>query len=160
MFLQVVEVARGLGMGRLGHVAIDSTRVRANASRRRMETEPELRQRLARRRREIRRWQQQCDGADPDEEPGTQVDPGYGERLEQQLAETREKLQRLARLGARQLSRTDLDSRFLHETRGGFTLGYTVDLAVSDDHLIVAERACAAPPARPATGDVRRWSNR
>ena len=32
LFLQVVEVARGLGMGRLGHVAIDSTRVRANAS--------------------------------------------------------------------------------------------------------------------------------
>ncbi|PYV12209.1 MAG: hypothetical protein DMG23_01855 [Acidobacteria bacterium] len=101
LFLQVVEVARGLGMGRLGHVAIDSTRVRANASRRRMETEQELRQRLARTRREIR-------------------------------------------LGARQLSRTDPDSRFLHETGGGFTLGYTVDLAVSDDHLIVAERATQA----------------
>src|SRR3990170_5870263 len=48
LFLQVVGVARGLGMAHLGHVAIDSTRVRANASRRRMETEPELRQRLAR----------------------------------------------------------------------------------------------------------------
>jgi len=74
LFLQVVEVARGLGMGRLGHVAIDSTRGRANASRRRMESEPELRQRLARTRREMRRWQQQCDAADRDEEPGTQVD--------------------------------------------------------------------------------------
>ena len=144
LFLQVVEVARGLGMGRLGHVAIDSTRVRANASRRRMETEGELRQRLARTRRAIRRWQQQCDAADPDEEPGTQVDPRYGESLQQQLAETREKLQALKKLGARQLSETDPDSRFLHETRGGFTLGYTVDLAVSDDHLIVAERATQA----------------
>jgi len=38
LFLQVVEVARGLGMGRLGHVAVDSTRVHANASRRRTET--------------------------------------------------------------------------------------------------------------------------
>ena len=38
LFLQVVEVARGLGMGRLGHVAIDSTRVHAHASRRRTET--------------------------------------------------------------------------------------------------------------------------
>jgi transposase len=144
LFLQVVEVARGLGMGRLGHVAIDSTRVRANASRRRMETEGELRQRLARTRREIRRWQQQCDAADPDEEPGTQVDAGYGERLQQQLAETRQKLQALKKLGARQLSQTDPDSRFLHQTGGGFTLGYTVDLAVSDDHLIVAERATQA----------------
>lgn len=144
LFLQVVEVARGLGMGRLGHVAIDSTRVRANASRRRMETEPELRQRLAKTRREIRRWQRQCDAADADEEPGTQVDPSYGDQLQQQLAATQQKLQALKKLGARQLSVTDPDSRFLHQTGGGFVLGYTVDLAVSDDHLIVGERATQA----------------
>ena len=144
LFLQVVEAARGLGMGRLGHVAIDSTRVEANASRRRTETEQALRQRLATTRRAIRRWQQQCDATDPDEEPGTQVEAGYGERLQQQLAETREKLAKLRKLGARQLSTTDPDSRFLHTGRG-FVLGYTVDLAVSDDHLIVAQRTTQAP---------------
>jgi len=143
LFLQVVEVARGLGMARLGHVAIDSTRVRANAARRRLETEPELRQRLARTRREIRRWQQQCDAADPDEEPGTQVEAGYGAPLQEQLQETQQRLRKLKKLGARQLSVTDPDSRFLH-TADGFTLGYTVDLAVSDDHLIVAQRATQA----------------
>ena len=31
LFTQVVELARSLGMGRLGHVAMDSTRVAANA---------------------------------------------------------------------------------------------------------------------------------
>jgi transposase len=144
LFLQVVEVARGLGMGRLGHVAIDSTRVRANASRRRTETETELRQRLAKTRREIRRWQRQCDAADADEEPGTQVDPSYGDQLQQQLVETQQKLQALKKLGARQLSGTDPDSRFLHQTGGGFVLGYTMDLAVSDDHLIVGQRATQA----------------
>ena len=144
LFLQVVEVARGLGMARLGHVAIDSTRVRANATRRRLETEKELRQRLARTRREIRRWQQQCDAADPNEEPGTQVEASYGEQLAEQLQETQQRLRKLKKLGARQLSVTDPDSRFLHETGGGFTLGYTVDLAVSDDHLIVAQRATQA----------------
>jgi len=143
LFLQVVEVARGLGMGRLGHVAIDSTRVQANASRRRTETKKELRQRLAATRRAIRRWQQQCAAAEHDEEPGTRVNPSYKQRLEQQLAETKEKLQKLAKLGAQQLSRTDSDSRFLHQG-GGFVLGYTVDLAVSDDHLIVAQRTTQA----------------
>jgi len=143
LFLQVVEVARGLGMGRLGHVAIDSTRVHANASRRRTETEKELRQRLAATRRAIRRWQRQCAVAADDEEPGTQVGAGYQERLEQQLAETQEKLQKLSKLGAQQLSRTDADSRFLHQG-GGFVLGYTVDLAVSEDHLIVAQRTTQA----------------
>src|SRR3989304_2717410 len=38
LFVQGVEVARGLGLAKLGHVAISSTPVRANASRRRMET--------------------------------------------------------------------------------------------------------------------------
>ena len=143
VFLQVVEVARGLGMGCLGHVAIDSTRVRANASRRRTETVQEVRQRLAQTRRQIRRWQQQVAAAEHDEEPGTQVNPSYKQRLQQQLAETRRKLQELAKSGARQLSRTDPDSRFLRQG-SSFVLGYTVDLAVSDDHLIVAQRATQA----------------
>jgi len=39
----------------------------------------------------------------------------------------------------RKLSRTDADSRFLPDRRG-FTLGYTATLAVSDDHLIVAQQ--------------------
>jgi hypothetical protein len=143
VFLQVVEVARGLGMGRLGHVAIDSTRVRANASRRRTETVQELRQRLAKTRRAIRRWQQQGAAAESDEEPGTQVDPSYEQRLQQQLAQTRQNLEKLVKSGAKQLSGTDPDSRFLHQGQG-FVLGYTVDLAVSDDHLIVAQRTTQA----------------
>jgi transposase/IS5 family transposase len=143
LFLQVVEVARGLGMGHLGHVAIDSTRVGANAARQRMANAAELRKQLAKTRRAIRRWQQQCDAADPDEEPGTEVDPGYGERLQEQVQETKQKLQKLARLGARQLSVTDPDSRFLHQA-GGFVLGYTLDLAVSEDHLIVGQRTTQA----------------
>jgi len=121
----------------LGHVAIDSTRVRANASRRRTETVQELRQRLAKTRREIQRWQQQCAAAEPDEEPGTQVDPSYGQRLQQQFAQTHQNFGKLVKSGARQLSSTDPESRFLRQARG-FVLGYTVDLAVSDDHLIVA----------------------
>ena len=57
---------------------------------------------------------------------------------------TQQRLQKLRKLGARQLSVTDPDSRFLRESGGGFTLGYTVDLAVSDDHLIVGQRATQA----------------
>jgi transposase/IS5 family transposase len=147
LFLQVVEVARGLRMARLGHVAIDSTRVQANAARRRTESEQALRQRLAQTRRAIRRWQQQCDAADPDEEPGTPVDPSYRAQLQVQLQATQQRLRKLTKLGARSRSAgsvTDPDSRFLREPGGGFTLGYTVDLAVSDDHLIVGQRATQA----------------
>jgi len=144
LFLQVVEVARDMGLGSLGHVAIDSTRVQANASRRRTETEKELRQRLAATRRAIRRWQRQCNAANPDEAPGASVPGEYQQQLEEQVAATREKLRKLRKLGARQLSATDPDSRFLRQSGGGFVLGYTVDLAVSDDHLIVGQRTTQA----------------
>jgi len=43
LFTQVVEVARKAKMGKLGHVAIDSTRIGANASRDRIDTEQALR---------------------------------------------------------------------------------------------------------------------
>ncbi len=61
------------------------------------------------------------------------------ERLEQQLAGIPERLERLHKSGLHKVSRTDPDSRFLRE-RGGFTLGYTATMAVSEDHLIVAQR--------------------
>jgi len=139
LFTQVVELARTGGLGRLGHVAIDSTRIAANASRNRLDTEQVLRNARARIRREIRRWQQQCDADDPNEGAGNEVDGAVLERLEQQLQEIPERLERLRKAGLKKLSRSDPDSRFLRE-RGGFTLGYTATLAVSEDHLIVAQQ--------------------
>lgn len=138
-FTQVVELARKAKMGKLGHVAIDSTRIAANASRNRIDSEQALRDARARVRRDIRRWQQQCDADDPNEGAGNEVDSEVLARLEQQLAGIPERLERLRKSGLKKLSRTDPDSRFLRE-RGGFTLGYTATLAVSEDHLIVAQR--------------------
>ncbi len=138
VFTQVVELARSLGMGKLGHVAIDSTRVAANASRDRIDQVEGLRRERARIRRKIRAWQKQCDQAG-DEEPGMAVGKEAIQRLEQQWAKLPGRLEKLHKAGQKKLSRTDPESRFLRE-RGGFTLGYTGEVAVSDDHLIVAQR--------------------
>ena len=43
LFTQVVELARKANLGKLGHVEIDSTRIAANASRNRVDTEQALR---------------------------------------------------------------------------------------------------------------------
>jgi transposase len=139
LFTQVVEVARQAGMGKLGHVAVDSTRIAANASRNRVDTEQALRVARARIRRDIRRWQKQCDAHDPNEGAGMAVSREALSRLEQQWQEIPVRLERLRKAGVQKLSRTDADSRFLRE-RGGFTLGYTATLAVSEDHLILAQR--------------------
>jgi transposase len=137
VFTQVLELARSLGLGRLGHVALDSTRVRSAASRARMDSETRLRRERARLRRGIRRWQKACNAADdPDENAGMQVQV---QALERRLEQIPRRLARLRKSGLRQLSRTDPESRFLR-SREGWQLGYSAEIAVSEDHLIVAQR--------------------
>jgi transposase len=136
VFTQVLEVAREMRLVRLGHVAIDSTRVRGAASRDRMDTEAKLRRERARLRRQIRQWQQACNAEDPDENAGMQMPVA---ELQQQLGQIPRRLQRLRKSGLRQISRTDPESRFLR-SRDGWQLGYTAEIAVSEDHLIVAQR--------------------
>jgi len=143
VFTQVVELARSLGMGKLGHVAIDSTRIAANAAADSMETMEKLRAERAKIRKHIRRWQQQCDSQDPNEGPGTEVAREALRKLEQQLEQIPVRLKRLNKARVQKLSRTDEDSRFLRDRRG-FTLGYTATLAVSEDHLIVAQHISQA----------------
>ena len=139
LFTQVVEFARQAGLGRLGHVAIDSTRVKANASRDRVDSVRKLRAARAKIRLQVRRWQQACNDVDPNEAPGLELAPQECERLEQALAQIPPRLEELKKSGLERRSRTDPDSRFLKE-RKGFVLGYTVTLAASEDHLIVEQR--------------------
>jgi hypothetical protein len=133
IFTQVVELARSLGLGKLGHVAIDSTRIAANASTSCTDSIEKLRAERAKIRKNIRRWQQQCESEDPNEGAGLEVARAAMEKLEGQLREIPVRWQRLKKSGMRKLSRTDADSRLLPDRRG-FTLGYTATLAVSDDH--------------------------
>jgi transposase len=135
-FTQVLEMARTLGLGKLGRVAIDSTRIQASACRDRIDSEQALRDTRARLRRQVRSWQQAADRDDA-EPGGLAVAIGV---LEDKLAELPQRLERLHKSGLKKLSRTDEDARFLRQRGGHFVLGYTAEIAVSDDHLIVAQR--------------------
>jgi len=110
------KMARSWGLVRLGHVAVDSTRVRGAASRDRMDTESKLRRERARLRRQIRRWQKACDADDPDENAGMQVKV---KELERRLEQIPRRLERLRKSGLRQISRTDPESRFCGAGRVG-----------------------------------------
>jgi hypothetical protein len=134
-FTQVLEWAQSQGMVKLGRVAIDSTRVRASASRDRIDTGQALRDTRAQLRRQVRSWQHAADR--DDEEPGG-LEVAIAD-LENAIGELSPRLERLRKSGLGKLSRTDADARFLRE-RGGFALGYSAEIAVSDDHLIVAQR--------------------
>ena len=149
LFTQVVELVRKAGLGRLGHVAIDSTRVKANASPNRVDSEKQLRAERLRIRRQVRRWQQVCNAADPNEAPGLELAAPERARLEEKLAQIPPRLEQLKKSGLQRRSRTDPDSRFLKQ-RQGFVLGYTVTLAASEDQLIVEQRVTQETTDRDA----------
>jgi hypothetical protein len=170
-FTQVVEMARRLGLRQLGTVAIDATRIKASAS-------PDKvvkleREQRARTRKSIRHWQQAADADDPNENSGSRV--GAAIDAVQQAEMTRD-LSPLPRPLRRSV--TDPDARFLRSRGGRFVLGYTAEVAVSEDHLIVAQRVtreatdngslapmvelvqatCGSPPTR-AVADSGYYSN-
>lgn len=121
-FVQVVLLARRLGMARLGTVAIDSTRVKASAS-------PDRIERVTRR--HVRQWQLTCEGDDPNEGAGMRVGAALEKLRASGVIESEKTIKR---------SPTDPDARFLRAPRGRFVLGYSGEIAVSEDHLIVAAR--------------------
>ena len=135
-FTQVLEWAQSQGMVKLGRVAIDSSRIQANASRDRVDSEQARRETRARLRRQVRSWQKAADR--DDQEPGG-LEVALGE-LNKALAEMPRRLERLKKSGLKKLSRTDEDARFLRQRGDKFVLGYAAEIAVSDDHLIVAQR--------------------
>ena len=112
-------------MARLGRVAIDSTRIKADASPDRW---------VKADRQQVRRWRQEMEREDPDQEPGLEVSPEQAERLRQQMESRQEE----GKPGKQ--SQTDPDARFLRERGGKFRLGYSREIAVSEDHFIVAVR--------------------
>lgn len=139
LFTQVLELARAAGLGRLGHVAIDSTRIKANAAADRVDSKKKLRAARLYLRKQIRRWQKACDHDDANEAPGLELAACEQARLEQRLAEIPARLQTLKKSGLKKRSRTDPDSRFLKQ-RSGFVLGYTATIAASEDQMIVEQR--------------------
>jgi len=69
---------------------------------------------------------------DPDRQPGRAVSEEERQRVLEQL-------QQLAEMGEEKMSLTDPEARFLR-TQQGYELGYTGEIAVSQDHFIVAQR--------------------
>jgi hypothetical protein len=61
-------------------------------------------------------------------------------KLGRALTEMLARLERLRKSGLKKLARSDEDARFLRQRGGNFQFGYTGEITISDDHLIVAQR--------------------
>jgi transposase len=124
LFTGVLQLLRRAGLARVGEVAIDSTRIKGNASRNRVVQRAALQ-------RQVGQWMDEVED-DPDRQPGRQLSEAERQRV-------REQLQQMAEMGEDKMSLTDPEARFLR-TRQGHELGYTAEIAVSEDHFIVAQR--------------------
>lgn len=124
LFTQVLDLLRRAGLAGVGEVAIDATRIKGNASRDRVVQRAALQ-------RQVQQWMEEVED-DPDRQPGRQVSAAERQRVHEQL-------QQMEEMGEDKMSLTDPEARFLR-TRQGHELGYTAEIAVSQDHFIVAQR--------------------
>jgi transposase len=170
LFAQVLELCRQAGLVRLGHVSLDGTKIRANASKHKAMSYERL---LAKRKsleEEIAGWFEQAEreDADEDEEHGSDDDgfslpEGWEETL-RRLAKVEDGQARLeeeaktkvvragkppeaAQVHAKaQTNFTDPESRIMH-TPDGFQQCYNAQIAVdADSQVIVACEVSQAPP--------------
>ena len=125
LFTQVLGWARRAGMVKLGRVAIDSTRIKAQASPERLRRHDQ---------RQVRQWRQHLEQNDPDQEPGLEVEVESAQRLRQEMVGGGEPE------CPPKASLTDPDARFLRQRGGKFCLGYSGEIAVSEDYFMVAVR--------------------
>ncbi|MFQ5344080.1 MAG: IS1182 family transposase [Anaerolineae bacterium] len=170
IFRQVLQLCRRAGLVRLGHVSLDGTKVRANASKhkamsygRMLSKERELEE-------EIERWLEEGERQDAEEdEAHGPDDDGYS--LPKELRESQKRLEtiraakkRLEREARRKAERegrepkeaavseraqsnfTDPDSRIM-QTQDGFQQCYNAQVAVdAESQVVVACEVSRAPP--------------
>lgn len=174
LFLQVLRLCREAGLVRLGHVSLDGTKVRANASKHKAMSYGRMLVKEQALEDEVARWLEEAERQDREEdERYGPDDDGYS--LPPELAEPQKRLERIRQAKARlelqareraeaegkdasaatvsekaQSNFTDPDSRIM-QTPDGFQQCYNAQAAVdAEEQVIVACEISQAPP------DVRR----
>jgi transposase len=158
VFRQTVRTARASGLGKLGRVAIDGSKIRANTSRHKAMSHQRMQQAEEQLEAEIRAILAQMDACNEaeDEEYGDDDDGSGGlpaelqdrERRVTQLRAVREQLEveRGAELRpSSQKSFADPDANMMMTGEGSLQYCYNAQVATSEDGVIVAAEVTTAP---------------
>jgi transposase len=160
LFEQVLRVARDLGTLRVGRVAVDGSKVKANASKHKAMSYGRMKDKAQQLRQEVAQLLAQAEATDAAEDTEHGAD-GRGDELPAELQRRESRLQRIREatraLKARakeeaaakgqpvetakpdpkaQYNFTDPESRIM-KSPDGFVQAYNVQVAVNDDYLIV-----------------------
>jgi transposase len=137
VFVQVVELVRDAGLGKLGTVAIDGSAITAHNSKSRVDRLEKLRQQRTRYRQQIRQWQKRCNAEE--NAVAKQYAEEQLEKAQKRLESIPGRLEKLKKSGRERLPQTDGDARVLKK-RGKSVVGYQAQIAVSEDHFIVGQQ--------------------
>jgi transposase len=165
LFEQVLRLCREAGLVKLGRVAIDGTKIKANASKHKAMSYGRMKQEEARLRQEVAELLRRAEAADRDEDAHYGADR-RGDELPMELARRESRLRTIAAAKAAleaearaatarkdsdepppdraQRNFTDPESK-IQKSGDGFVQGYNAQLAVAEGQIIVAQHVTPAP---------------
>jgi transposase len=145
LFVQTVQLCEQLGMVKLGHVAIDGTKIKANAS----DAKTYDRRRIER---EIARWMDQAEAIDQQEDHDFGEDK-TGDEIPEDIRDRTKRIAKLKALkkqlelsGKEKINRTDPDAVFM-KTGGGIKTAYNAQAAVDAAHQVIVAADVTDEPA-------------
>ena len=135
LFAQIVQLCRQLGMVKLGHIAIDGTKIKANAS----EASTYDRERIEK---EIKRWLETAEAIDQQEDALYGADK-TGDELPEEIRDPEKRIKKLKELkkkldaeGGQKINKTDPDAVFMKTTHGIKT-AYNAQVAVDAEQQVI-----------------------
>lgn len=148
LFGQIVRIAQELGFVTLGHVSIDGSKIKANASKHKAMTRKRMKQEIARLEREIKetlnRAQKDDDQADQKDETESVMNDIQDrqrrlEKIRTALGQLEERKPEATSSNAAkdQANFTDDDSRIMNTKNQGVIQGYNPQIAVDQSHGII-----------------------
>jgi transposase len=147
IFMQIVRVSREMGMVRLGRVALDGTRIKANANKDRTYTEDELREEI----KEIEGALKEGIRIDEEEDEKHGRD-NSGEEMPEHLRKSCQRIEKLKAAinelkskGTKRINLTDSDSKSMKA--GKFEMNYNCQASVDDGEGIIVSADVTTNPA-------------
>jgi hypothetical protein len=135
LFSQIVLLCKQLGMVKLGHVAIDSTKIKANASEENTYDSDRIEK-------EIRRWLEHAEAIDRQEDDLYGPD-NTGDELPEDIRDPKKRIKKLKELkkkldasGREKINKTDPDAVFM-KTTNGIKTSYNAQVSVDAEHQVI-----------------------
>jgi transposase len=135
LFAQIVGLCRQLGMVKLGHIAIDGTKIKANAS----DASTYDRDRIEK---DIKGWLEKAEAIDRQEDELYGADK-TGDELPEDIRDPHQRIKKLKELkkkldaeGGQKINKTDPDAVFM-KTTNGIKTSYNAQVAVDAEHQVI-----------------------